>query len=82
MVGLHDDKHVIKVGRDDARVERAVAVDKHHHDNVVADVSLAMQLLSIFDREWQHVTHVKHHFVVSKRRINTMFSSTISKNKN
>lgn len=76
-VALHDDKHVIKVGRDVFGLKRALAVDKHQHNDVVADVSLAMQLLCVDRRVRQKCRHVQHDFEIAKRRKHTVCARAI-----
>ena len=59
--GAHDDEHVLEVRAERGHVERQRArLLEHDGDHVVADVSLALQLLPVRRRERQQRRHVEH----------------------
>ena len=62
-VGPDQDVGVQEVGGDDVRAEGRVSLLEHHSHDVVAYVSLALQLLAIRLGEGQQGGHMEHHLL-------------------
>lgn len=72
---LYDDEGVQEVAGDHVRAEGRRFLLKYDSDNVVADVSFALQLLRVARTERQQRGHVEKHFSTSKYLVHRKIAS-------